>query len=134
MLPPPAQVALHGAVTAQPATANIGKAKAAQAGQGPPVKSPPLGHPVFISSSSVQPGNPAALLKGPWLADAVDTYLSVLEKQMAVTPEVIEHYRTLCGLVDKWKDIQGYFRSINSSLAMCTWYTRRRCSLWIFGI
>ena len=24
-------------------------------------------------------------------------------------PEVIEHYRTLCGLVEKWKDRQGRF-------------------------
>ena len=68
LLPPPAQLALQGAEAGSPPAAKIGKAKAGQDGMGPPMKSPPLGRSVFLSGNGVQPGDPAALLKGPWLA------------------------------------------------------------------
>ncbi|MDA8582703.1 hypothetical protein N9L68_00690 [bacterium] len=91
-----------------PPAAKAGAANTSQVDWGPPVKSPPLGPSIVVSKVSVSLGNPTALLKGPWIATAVDAYLSVLEGQKAVTPEVVAHYRTLCGLVDKWKDNQGH--------------------------
>lgn len=90
--PPPTQLVWPGAAAVPPPAA-----KASQADSGPPVKSPPLGPCVVVSGSSVSPGNPLGLtdlLKGPWIATAVDACLTPLEGQGAVIPEVVAHYTT----------------------------------------